>query len=135
MWQEKLKVLIADDHPLIMQTLVNMLQTEPGIEIVGTVTDGNEVVTQTLQLKPDVILMDMNLPHISGRQATLLIKRQYPAVQVILLSGSFREDELLEAHQAGAERCLLHSATVHEVLDAVYHIARQENNAPDRPEH
>lgn len=117
---KKIRIIIADNHPLIRKSLVNILNKEPDIEILCTVNNGNEAVHQALELVPDVVIMGISMPLCSGPRATSLIKKKYPSIRVILLGFLIRGHELQQARQAGVNRCLLYNATVNEILDAVY---------------
>jgi DNA-binding NarL/FixJ family response regulator len=82
----KLKVLLADDHDSFRRVLVSFLRSHQGIEIVGEAVDGNEAVIKTGQLQPDIVLMDVHMPHRNGIEATRAIKRLSPNTIVIIMS-------------------------------------------------
>lgn len=81
-----LKVLLADDHEEFRKTLLEYLQTQGGIEIVGEASNGTEALERTIELHPDVVLMDMSMPHVTGIEATRAIKKQLPNTKIIILS-------------------------------------------------
>mgnify|MGYP006290431845 CR=1 FL=1 len=82
----KIRVLVADDHKLLREALVLMLADEEGIEVVGEVSDGEEAVDAARQMQPDVVLMDVSMPGMSGLEATELIKSEMPHIGVVGLS-------------------------------------------------
>ena len=82
----KLKVLLVDDHESFRRVLVSFLRSLQGIEIVGEAVDGNEAVDKTGQLQPDIVLMDVHMPHKNGIEATRAIKMLSPSTIVIIMS-------------------------------------------------
>ena len=97
-----IRVMIVDDHPLFRQGLRRVLEVEPEIKIEAEAKDGQEAVVLARQLKPDVILMDINLPALNGLQATRRIKAELPDVAVIVVTGYDYEEQMLHAIRAGA---------------------------------
>jgi len=81
-----LKVLLADDHDGFRKTVLEYLRSQGGIEIVGEATNGIEALERTIELHPDVVLMDMSMPHLTGIEATRAIKQRIPDTKVIILS-------------------------------------------------
>ena len=96
-----LRVLIADDHPLLVDGLCSLLEAH-GIEVVGTVGDGQAAVEQALRLEPDLVLMDINMPVCNGLAATRLIKAQRPEMKIVILTTSAEDKDLFEAIKSGA---------------------------------
>jgi DNA-binding NarL/FixJ family response regulator len=122
-----LRLLIVDDQPLIRRGLAMMLATEPGIDIVGQAADGVDAVAQALASRPDVVVMDLQMPRASGVVATREITAQLPATRVVVLT-TYDDDELVfEAIRAGAQAYLLKDATEAEVLDTVRAVHRGES--------
>jgi DNA-binding NarL/FixJ family response regulator len=122
-----LRLLIVDDQPLIRRGLAMMLATEPGITIVGQAADGVDAVAQALAARPDVVVMDLQMPRASGVVATREITAQLPATRVVVLT-TYDDDELVfEAIRAGAQAYLLKDATEAEVLDTVRAVHRGES--------
>ena len=116
---EKIRVLIADDHPLVCSGLANILRAEPDIDIVGEARDGLEAIDKALDLKPDVILMDMFMPLYGGLESTVSIRGKLPEAKVLIITISERESDLFQALRFGAQACLAKSATVTEVVAAI----------------
>ena len=100
--KKKVRVLIADDQTLFREGIKDLLENEKIIEVVGEAADGNEVVKMAKKLKPDVILMDIKLPHLDGVSATRQIRKECPNTNVLILSGFEDEAHVMEAIQAGA---------------------------------
>lgn len=102
----QMRILLVDDHSLFLEGLRNLLASE-GVEVVGTANDGFEVLVQARRLRPDVILMDINMPRCDGVTATRLIKSEIPSCKIVILSMSDDEHDLFEAVKSGASGYLL----------------------------
>lgn len=121
------RLLIVDDQPIIRRGLALMLASEPGVDVVGQAADGLEAIEQALALKPDVVVMDLQMPRASGVVATREITAQLPDTKVVVLS-TYDDDELVfEAIRAGAQAYLLKDAAEDEVLDTVRSVYRGES--------
>ncbi|MDN4067805.1 response regulator transcription factor [Paenibacillus vini] len=103
----KIKVLIADDQELILESLHIVLSMEEDLEIVGLAKDGEEAIKGCEQLKPDIVLMDVNMPVMDGVAATALIKERIPATKIIMLTSYKEVEYVLAALSYGAEGYLL----------------------------
>ena len=101
-----LRVLLVDDHTLFLEGLRNLLISE-GIQVVGQAQDGFEALAQARHLRPDVILMDIQMPRCDGVAATRLIKASLPQVKIVMLTMSEDEQDLFEAVKSGASGYLL----------------------------
>src|SRR5512136_2876399 len=100
------RVLLVDDHSLFLEGLRNLLVSE-GIQVVGMAKDGLEALAQARRLRPDVILMDIQMPRCDGVSATRLIKAELPECKVVILTVSEDEQDLFEAVKSGASGYLL----------------------------
>jgi len=118
----KIRVLIVDDIPETRENLRKLLFFEPDIEVVGAATSGEESVALATQLKPDVILMDINMPGIDGITATEMITQQLPCVQVIMMSVQGETDYLRRSMQAGAREFLIKPFTSEDLVAAIRRI-------------
>ena len=116
---DKLKVLIVDDHALFRRGLQMVLRQEPDIDVIGEAADGNEAVEMAQESMPDVILMDVRMPHRTGIEATHQIKDLLPHVKILMLTISDEEADLYEAIKAGASGYLLKEIPIDEVSEAI----------------
>ncbi len=96
------RVLVVDDHTLVRQGIVRLLSMDKQVEVVGEATNGFEALERAKELQPDVVLMDLYMPGLDGVSATRLIKRELPNTQVVLITASPEEADIVEAVQAGA---------------------------------
>lgn len=103
----KIKVLLADDQELILESLHIVLSMEPDLEIVGLAKDGEEAIKGCEQFMPDIVLMDVNMPVMDGVAATALIKERIPATKIIMLTSHKEVEHVLAALSYGAEGYLL----------------------------
>lgn len=116
---EQIRVLVVDDHAVVRAGLVNILEAEADISVIGEASDGLEAINKALELKPDVILMDIFMPICTGLEATVAIREKLPEAKVLVLTISEREEDLFQAIRFGAQGYLLKSASVSEVIEAV----------------
>ncbi len=123
---EPIKVFVADDHAVVRAGLATILGEQPDITIVGEAEDGFEATSKVLEMKPDVILMDIIMPKCSGIDAMIAIRDRIPDARVLILTVSESEDNLFRALRFGAQGYLLKSATIDEVADAVRKVAAGE---------
>src|SRR5262252_1783498 len=116
-----MRVLIADDHPLFRDGLRSLLEMR-GIEVVGDARNGREAVDLTRGLRPDIVLMDLDMPEVNGLAATRLISAELPSVKVVILTASEDDANLFEAIKSGAQGYLyknLESAEFFRLLEGV----------------
>lgn len=115
----RLKVLIVEDEPLLRQTLAQLLRREADLEVVGAAGDGRSAVTEALIQRPEVILMDLELPSLSGIEATRQIKAQLPETAIVVLTHLGDDENLFAAIKAGAISYVLKDASVEQILEVV----------------
>jgi DNA-binding NarL/FixJ family response regulator len=120
------RVLVVDDHPLFRFGVCAMLAAEPSIEVVGEAASGMNAVSATAALRPDVVIMDLQLPDISGAAATSQIMAEAPETGVLILTMSDEDESVVAAMRAGARGYLLKDADPEEIILAVQAVARQE---------
>jgi DNA-binding NarL/FixJ family response regulator len=120
------KVLIADDHGVVRGGLRMILDRQPGVEVVGEAADGAEAVAATLALRPDLAILDVSMPKLTGLQAAREIKLQAPAVDVLMLSMHDDERYLFDALKAGASGYVLKHEADQALVDAVDAVGRGE---------
>jgi DNA-binding NarL/FixJ family response regulator len=119
-----IRVLVADDHPIVRSGIVALLQTADDVEVVGEASTGLQAVQLALEVSPDVVLMDLRMPGIDGDEATARILRVLPAVRVLILTTYESDDSILTAIEAGASGYLLKAAPQEEILAGVRAVAR-----------
>ena len=118
-----ISVLLVDDHPLVTEGIGACLETWDNITIVGTASTGKQAIEKALQVKPDIILMDINLPDMTGLEATRQIKRQLPDARIMILSMHDNREYVVSALEGGASGYILKdvsSAEVATAIEAVY---------------
>jgi DNA-binding NarL/FixJ family response regulator len=116
---EKVKILVADDHPVVREGLVAILSTQPDFEVVGEATSGREVVRMVDDLHPQVILLDLEMPEMDGVQALQHVHRVHPQVHAIVFTAFDTDERILAAVRAGAKGYLLKGAPREEIFKAV----------------
>ena len=121
-----IRVLVVDDHTLFRQGIVGLLDSQPDIEVVGQAGGGRAGLAAAVELSPDVVLMDISMPGMSGLSVTADIRARRPATNVLILTIHDREDYLYQALRAGASGYVLKGADIHDLLDAVRSAARGE---------
>ena len=118
-----LRVVVADDHPLFRDGLVAALAMIDGVEVVGTAADGEQAITLTRELAPDVVLMDLAMPGVNGIEATRAIAQTHPGTAVLVLTMAGTDDPLVAALRAGARGYLLKEAGRQEISHALRSVA------------
>lgn len=119
------RVLLVDDQDLVRAGFKTILQSEPGVEVVGEAANGADAIERARELQPDVICMDVQMPGMDGLEATrMLVADASVTAGVLILTTFDRDDYLFEALQAGASGFLLKNARAEELIDAVTIVAR-----------
>src|SRR3954447_21783555 len=116
---EPIRVLIADDHALFRRGLNMVLESEEGIDVVAEAEDGQDAIAKAEEFAPDVVLMDVRMPRVSGIEATRTIRDVIPTAKILMLTVSDEEEDLYEAIKAGANGYLLKEISIEEVADAI----------------
>ena len=118
-----IRVLIADDQKVVREGLVSLIGLLPGITVVGAATDGDDAVRLALELEPDVVLMDLNMPRCNGVEATERLRRLRPDALVVVLTTYSDDAWVFSALQAGARGFLTKDAGADEILRAITDVA------------
>lgn len=121
-----IRLLIADDHPIVRAGLVSLLSDEPGLAVVGEVADGEAAVRATAELRPDVVLMDLRMPGVDGAEATARIRAGEagdPPARVLILTTYESDDQILTAVAAGAAGYLLKASPREEIVAGIRSVA------------
>jgi DNA-binding NarL/FixJ family response regulator len=119
MQDEIKRLVLADDHHLLRRGFRSLLGGEPGLEVVGEASTGHEAIEICRRLEPDLVLMDVRMPEMDGIMATRQIKREQPAVSVLMVTMHENPDYLLEALDAGAAGYVLKDAPADRLINAV----------------
>ncbi|MDY6876855.1 MAG: response regulator transcription factor [Chloroflexota bacterium] len=118
----RIKVMIVDDHPVFRQGLRNVLVAREDICVVGEATDGHEAIERAQELRPDVVLMDINLPTLNGLQATRKLKTLCPEVNVVMLTAYDDEEQVYHAVRAGASAYYAKDVSPERLVDVIQHV-------------
>jgi len=121
-----IRVLVADDHPIVRGGIVALLESASDMEVVGTASTGLEAVELALQLGPDIVLMDLRMPGIDGDEATARIVAARSGIRVVVLTTYETDAGILSAIEAGASGYLLKAAPQEEILAGIRSVARGE---------
>src|SRR5258708_8703367 len=120
----KLRILIADDHEVVRRGLCTVLQSHEGWEICGEANDGREAVEKAKQIKPDVVILDVGMPHLNGLAAARQLIQQNPQQKVIVLTITDSDQVIREALDAGARGFVLKSDAARDLVSAVEALQR-----------
>ncbi len=116
---KKIRVLVADDHTIVREGVRILLEAQPDIEVVGEASDGQEVIARLRDQQPDIILIDIAMPNLNGLEATRIVKRDYPEVQVIGLTMYESDEYFFQLLAAGASGYVLKKAASTDLLAAI----------------
>jgi DNA-binding NarL/FixJ family response regulator len=123
---EPIRIVVADDHPIVRAGIVGLLETAPGIEVVGEAADGAEAVELAASEHPDLVLMDLRMPGVDGASATASIVAAGHGARVLVLTNYETDDHILAAIEAGASGYLLKAAPQAEILAGIRAVAAGE---------
>jgi two-component system, NarL family, nitrate/nitrite response regulator NarL len=124
--KQTIKVLVADDHPVVRKGLQSCLARQGHIRIVGEAADGDEALRKARELKPDVVLMDISMPGMDGLAVTEVLRREAPRVKVLIISVHRNKDSIFRVIQAGAHGYVSKEAPSEEVVRAIEVLASGE---------
>lgn len=114
-----IRVLHADDHAIVREGVRALLLSEPGMELVASAGNGSDAVAQTLALRPDIIVMDLQMPQMSGLDAIGQIRQEIPDARILVVTSFAEDDTVFSAIKAGAQGYLLKDSTPEELLQAI----------------
>jgi len=120
--ENKLRIVLADDHTILREGLRALLSADPNFDIVGEAEDGREAVRCVEKLEPNLLLMDLSMPRMSGMDAISEIKRRYSETKIIALTVHKTEEYLLTTLQAGVDGYVLKDATHDELILAIHNV-------------
>ena len=119
-----IRILLADDHPIVREGLVAVLATQPDFEIVGEADDGAEAVDLASALKPDIVVLDLAMPQMDGVQALRTMRSENKELKALVFTASETDERIIGAVQAGAQGYLLKGAPREELFSAIRVIAQ-----------
>jgi NarL family two-component system response regulator LiaR len=117
--EKNIKILLADDHAMVREGIRVFLANKPGFEIVGEAENGEQAVALALTLKPDLILMDLVMPVMSGLEAIRKIKAMDPSLRILVITSFAEDDKVFPAIKAGASGYLLKDSSPQQLLQAI----------------
>ena len=117
--EHPIRIVLADDHPVVRIGVRNMLTQHAGFEVVGEADDGDEAITQTLELKPDILLLDVAMPRLPGLEAMRAIMSGSPTVKILLLTSTITTQQIIEALHIGARGIVLKDALAGALQTAI----------------
>jgi DNA-binding NarL/FixJ family response regulator len=126
----QIRVLLVDDHPILLDGLVMLLECESDIAVVGQAANGEDAISLFQQHQPDIMLIDLRLPTISGIEVITKIRADYPRARIIVLSTYDTDEEIYQAVQAGARGYLVKGAASAELLKAIRTVHRNQTYIP-----
>lgn len=125
-----IRILIVDDHFIVRMGLIASLKADPDLHVVGEAETGAQAVPMYRKCKPDVVLMDLRMPDLSGVEATAALGKEFPGAKVIILSSHDLEEDIFRAFQAGARGYLLKDVRVEDLSQAIKAVAAGQQHIP-----
>jgi DNA-binding NarL/FixJ family response regulator len=116
---DRIRILVADDHPVVREGLVAILSTQPDFDVVGEAATGLDVVRRAAEMEPEVILLDLELPEIDGVEAVRRILQQSPDIRIVVFTAFDRDEQIMGAIRAGAQGYLLKGAPRQDLFRAI----------------
>lgn len=124
---DTIRILIADDHPVVREGLTSMISREQGFEVIAEASDGNEALKKCLELKPDIVLMDLRMPVMDGVEAIRQITALEPDIKFIILTTYSDDEYIFHGIEVGAKAYLLKDAPREELFKAIRAVYRGES--------
>jgi two-component system response regulator NreC len=121
---QRIRVLIVDDHAILRQALRQLLEQHAEVEVVGDASSGREAIASTEKLMPDVVLMDMVMPGLTGLEATRQIRKRFPKTRVLILTGYMEDEQIIGALRAGASGYVVKRSDTEELLLGIQAVHR-----------
>ena len=121
---QRIRLLLVDDHAILRQALRQLLAQHPEVEVVGDAGNGREAIAATEKLMPDVVLMDMVMPGLTGLEATRQIRKRFPNTRVLILTGYMEDEQIIGALRAGASGYVVKRSDTEELLLGIQAVHR-----------
>ncbi|HEL1557273.1 TPA: response regulator transcription factor [Streptococcus suis] len=121
-----IRVMLIDDHEMVRLGLKSYLNLQPDVEVVAEAGDGEEGLTKALDVKPDVVVMDLVMPKMTGVEATLALLKEWPQAQIVILTSYLDNEKIYPVLEAGARGYMLKTSSADEILSAIRKVARGE---------
>lgn len=126
MVEQIIRILIVDDHKLVRMGMQAMMNTKPYIEVIGEASNGKEAVSQTEKLQPDIVLLDLFMPHLDGLEALHEILRANEGARVLVITGYYDDSRVYDAIKAGASGCVFKDSSPETLMMAIQAVYRGE---------
>ena len=123
---QKIKVILVDDHEMVRLGLKSFLNLQPDVEVVGEAGNGLDGINLALELKPDVVVMDLVMPEMSGVEATLKLLEEWKEVKILVLTSYLDNEKIYPVIEAGAKGYMLKTSSAAEILNAIQKVAHGE---------
>ncbi len=117
--KNRIKVLLVDDHPVVRKGISACLARHDHLQVIGEAADGHEAVKKARELAPDIMLMDIDMPHMNGLAVTELVRKEFPRIKVLILSMHSNTEYVLRIIQSGAHGYVLKEAATEELVRAI----------------
>ncbi|AER20840.1 TPA: response regulator transcription factor [Streptococcus suis] len=121
-----IRVMLVDDHEMVRLGLKSYLNLQPDVEVVAEASDGEEGLAKALEVKPDVIVMDLVMPKMTGVEATLALLKEWPQAQIVILTSYLDNEKIYPVLEAGARGYMLKTSSADEILVAIRKVALGE---------
>jgi DNA-binding NarL/FixJ family response regulator len=128
--KSRISLVIADDHPLILAGIAALIEGEPELELLGQAVDTGQAVAQYERLRPDVLLIDLNMPGGGGLEAIARIRARHPGARIVILTTYEGDEDVHRALEAGASAYLLKHSGFDEIVHCVRQVARHRRYLP-----
>ncbi|AGL47398.1 response regulator transcription factor [Streptococcus suis] len=121
-----IRVMLVDDHEMVRLGLKSYLNLQPDVEVVAEASDGEEGLAKALEVKPDVVVMDLVMPKMTGVEATLALLKEWPQAQIVILTSYLDNEKIYPVLEAGARGYMLKTSSADEILVAIRKVALGE---------
>ena len=121
-----MRIFIADDHEVVRDGTRSIIERQPGWEVCGVAETGREAVAKAIELKPDIVVMDMTMPDLNGLDAAILIKRRLPQTEILIFTAHESDQLVREVFEAGAKSFICKSEAHHFLVDAIESLSRHK---------